>query len=75
MKSLEGSTPWKRSNFVHKHSKNGKLCVCTCECAVVSDANTPWTVARQAPLSMRFPRQEYWSGLPFPTSRGIFPIQ
>ena len=28
---------------------------------------TPWTVARQAPLFMRFPRQEYWSGLPFPT--------
>ena len=27
---------------------------------------TPWTVARQAPLSMRFPRQEHWSGLPFP---------
>ena len=27
---------------------------------------TPWTVALQAPLSMRFPRQEYWSGLPFP---------
>ena len=26
---------------------------------------TPWTVARQPPLSMRFPRQEYWSGLPF----------
>ena len=25
-----------------------------------------WTVARQAPLSMGFPRQEYWSGLPFP---------
>ena len=25
----------------------------------------PWTVARQAPLSMEFPRQEYWSGLPF----------
>ena len=28
---------------------------------------TPWTVARQAPLSMGFPRQEYWSGLPFPS--------
>ena len=28
---------------------------------------TPWTVARQAPLPMGFPRQEYWSGLPFPT--------
>ena len=26
---------------------------------------TPWTVARQAPLSMGLPRQEYWSGLPF----------
>ena len=29
--------------------------------------STPWTVAHQPPLSMRFPRQEYWSGLPFPT--------
>ena len=29
--------------------------------------STPWTVARQAPLSMGFPRQEYWSGLPFPS--------
>ena len=28
---------------------------------------TPWTVVRQAPLSMGFSRQEYWSGLPFPT--------
>ena len=27
----------------------------------------PWTVARQAPLSMGFLRQEYWSGLPFPS--------
>jgi len=28
---------------------------------------TPWTVAHQALLSMGFPRQEYWSGLPFPS--------
>ena len=28
---------------------------------------TPWTVARQAPLSMGFSRQEYWSGLPLPS--------
>ena len=28
---------------------------------------TPWTVTRQAPLSMGFSRQEYWSGLPFPS--------
>ena len=27
---------------------------------------TPWTVALQAPLSMGLPRQEHWSGLPFP---------
>ena len=27
----------------------------------------PWTVAHQAPLSMGFPMQEYWSGLPFPS--------
>ena len=27
---------------------------------------TPWTVALQTPLSMGFPRQECWSGLPFP---------
>ena len=29
---------------------------------------TPWTVAHQVPLSTGFPRQEYWSGLLFPTS-------
>ena len=33
---------------------------------------TPWTVAYQLPLSMGFPRQEYWNGLPFP-SPGDFP--
>ena len=35
-------------------------------CSVVSDSfATPWTVFRQAPLSIGFSRQEYWSGLPF----------
>ena len=39
---------------------------------------TSWTIVLQAPLSMGFPRQEYWSGLPFPSSgdipnRGIKP--
>ena len=28
---------------------------------------TPWSIAHQAPLSMGFPGQEYWSGLPFPS--------
>ena len=29
---------------------------------------TPWTVAHQASLSMGFPRQEHWGGLPFPSA-------
>ena len=33
---------------------------------------TPWTIAHQAPLSMVFPRQEYWSVLPFPSPRDLF---
>ena len=33
----------------------------------MSNSVTPWTVACQAPLSMGFPRQEYWSRLPFPS--------
>ena len=32
---------------------------------------TPWTVARQAPLSMGFSRPEYWSGSPFPSSEDL----
>ena len=40
---------------------------------------TPWAVARQAPLSMGFSRQEYWSGLTFPSpgdlpNPGIAPV-
>ena len=35
----------------------------------MSDSVTPWMVAHQAPLSMVFSRQEYWSGLPFPSLR------
>ena len=35
---------------------------------------TPWTAAHQVPLSMGLPRQEYWSGCPFPPP-GIFLIQ
>ena len=35
--------------------------------SVMSDSATPWTVARQVPLSMEFSRQEYWIDLPFPS--------
>jgi len=37
----------------------------------MSDSVIPWTVALEAPPSMGFSRQEYWSGLPFPFSRGV----
>ena len=52
-------------------------CVCVSH-SVVSDSATPWTAACQAPLSMGFSGQEYWSGLPFPPPgdlpyRGIKP--
>ena len=39
--------------------------------SVASDSATPQTVARQAPLSMEFFRQEYWSGLPFPSPESL----
>ena len=40
-----------------------------CAGSVVSDSfGTPWAVACQAPVCMGFSRQEYWRGLPFPTS-------
>ena len=45
------------------------MCV---SCLVVSDSASAWTVACQAPLSMEFSRQQYWSGLPFP-SPGYLP--
>ena len=42
------------------------LCACTQSLSRVRLFATPWTVARQASVSMSFPRQEYCSGLPFP---------
>ena len=47
---------------------------CTCPGVCESSAllvATPWTVARQAPLPMGFPRQEYWSRLPLPPPRDL----
>ena len=40
--------------------------------SLVSNSETPWAVAHQAPQSMTFSRQEYWSELPFSTP-GDFP--
>ena len=49
-------------------------CVCVCVCESLSCVQlfaTPWSVAHQALLSMKLLRQEYWSGLPFPSPGGL----
>ena len=56
-----------------RHRVFSHLCVwCVCGVCVYVLCRvwlfaTPWTVAHKAPLFMRFPRQEYWSGLPLPS--------
>ena len=53
----------RRKNFTIHHSLAQSL-------SHVQLFATPWTVAHQAPLSMGFSRQEYWSGSPFPSPMG-----
>ena len=48
-------------------SSEGDVCMCAKSLNCVRLFVTPWTVALQAPLSVGFSRQEYWSGLPFLT--------
>ena len=43
------------------------VCVCVCVSHAVQFFAIPWTVAHQAPLFMKFSRQEHWSGLPCPS--------
>ena len=65
-KLLDGSFEFsKHSHVLTPRSLVIALCVCTLRGARLFA--TPWTVAHQAPLSMGFSRQEYWSGLPFPS--------
>ena len=58
------------------------LCVCVCVCVYVCELlscvqlfATSWTIGHQAPLSMRFSRQGYWSGLPFCSPRNTVRAQ
>ena len=56
------------------HASWVPLCMCVCLCESLSHVwlfETLWTVAHQAPLSMEFSREEYWSGLPFPSLGGL----
>ena len=64
-------------NTCGAHSLTKEVCVCVCTRALSHFSRvqlfvTLWTVACQAPLSMGFPIQEYWSRLPFP-SPGYLP--
>ena len=47
------------------------VCVCVCVLSHVCLFAAPWAVAHQALLSTGFPRQEYWSGLPFHTPEDL----
>ena len=52
------------------------MCVCVCVCVLVAQSwpalCDPMDCSLQAPLSMEFSRQEYWSGLPFPSPGDLF---
>ena len=49
------------------------MCVCVCVCVLshVQLFATLWIVAHHAPVSVEFPKQEYWSWLPFPSPGGL----
>ena len=65
------STAVLKHQFFGAHPKNevvAHMCVCVlCHFSRVWLFATPWTIAPEAPLSMGFSRQDYWSGLAFPT--------
>ena len=55
------------NRYVSYARPSSRFCCCCFVASVVSDSFvTPWTVAHQTPLSMGFPRQEYWRGFSFP---------
>ena len=63
--------PWIHTCSVTQRSNTSPpctpWCVCSCVPSRVQLFVTIWTVAREDPLSMGFSKQEYWSGLPFPS--------
>ena len=56
--------PWRLSTQCCGYVNSDKVVLVAKLCPTLL---TPWAVACQAPLSMGFSRQEYWSGLPFPS--------
>ena len=75
--SVDGAIPWLNFCIIDRRSSGLwtalwtdvclplALCVCCAQLSLTL-CNPKWTVAHQAPLSMEFSRQEYWSELPFP---------
>ena len=62
-----GEDNWKGREREKEHeTTEHTMCCClvTKSCLILCDL---WTIACQAPLSLGFPRQDYWSGLPFPS--------
>ena len=75
LKHIQGQFPMSINIYLHCHFSQLSACTnlkCLFACACAQSLShvrffgIPWTVAHQAPLSMGLPRQEYWSGLPFP---------
>ena len=62
--------PSHKSTVQSQRADRASTCYMLSHC-VTSDSATPWTVAHQAPLSMGFSRQEYWSGLSCPPQRDL----
>ena len=75
----EGSATWKQFRRKIYQRSPCRICCAVLSCPVLSDSLwAPWTVVHQAPLSVGFSRQGYWSGLPCPPpgdlpNRGIEP--
>ena len=78
-KEMISQTSYKFHEIPNKHSpplksfltKKQFILDDTCVLSCVQLSETPWIVTCQAPLSMGFSRQEYWSGLPFPSPRDL----
>ena len=65
------SSAWQKKRKLTRRYR-GRYSCCSCLVAKLRNSSAPpWTVARQSPLSMGLPRQEHWSGLPFPSPRDL----
>ena len=66
-RSLQIEERW--CKIITSHLVNASQCMCMLSCLVVWNSSWSMDCTRHALLSMGFPRQEYWSGLPFPSPK------